>query len=187
MAVSKNNVVTNGLSGLVGDMLVFRNYYGKTIVSSKPKERTVNPSVSQQAHTKKFQEAILYAKAAVKNPQTMEIYEQAAKNGLTPYNIAIADFFHAPDIKMIDLSEYTGKLGDLIRIQVVDYEVKEVVVTIINPDGTEVEHGNAQYSELTGNWEFRATATNTSLDGDKIIVTATDIPGNIGMTEEVLA
>lgn len=62
MAVSKNNVVTQGLSGLVGDMLVFRNYFGKTIVSSKPKARTGEPSVSQQAHTKKFQEATLYAK-----------------------------------------------------------------------------------------------------------------------------
>ena len=42
MAQSKNNVITHGLTGLVGDMLVFRNRGGKTFVSSNPKKEQVN-------------------------------------------------------------------------------------------------------------------------------------------------
>ena len=40
MAESKNNVLTHGLSGKVGDLIVFRVRGNKTFVSSKPKERT---------------------------------------------------------------------------------------------------------------------------------------------------
>ena len=36
MVESKNNVITYGLSGKVGDLIVFRNRGGKTFVSSKP-------------------------------------------------------------------------------------------------------------------------------------------------------
>jgi hypothetical protein len=34
MAKSKNNLVTHGLSGKIGDMLVFRQVGGETIVSA---------------------------------------------------------------------------------------------------------------------------------------------------------
>ena len=62
MAESKNNVITHGLTGLVGDMIVFRNRGGKTYVSSKPKERTGELSDGQKQQQKRFQEAILYEK-----------------------------------------------------------------------------------------------------------------------------
>lgn len=186
MAQSKNNVVTHGLSGLVGDMLVFSNRHGKTFVSSKPKERTGELSQKQLENKAKFQEAILYAKTAIRNEAINEVYKKEAVDGASTYNIAVADFFKAPNINEIDVRGYMGKIGDKISIQVIDITVEEVTVTIQNPDGTEVEHGNATYSELTGKWEFTAKANNASLDGDKIIVTATDMPGNIGLQEKTI-
>jgi len=39
MAESKNNIITHGLSGKVGDLIVFSQRNGKTIVSRAPKER----------------------------------------------------------------------------------------------------------------------------------------------------
>jgi len=62
MAESKNNVITHGLAGLVGDLIVFRNRGRKTFVSSKPKERTGEPSEAQKQHHRRFQEATIYAK-----------------------------------------------------------------------------------------------------------------------------
>ena len=47
MAESKNNVITHGLSGKVGDLIVFRSRFGRTFVSSKPKERTGELSVGE--------------------------------------------------------------------------------------------------------------------------------------------
>ena len=54
MAQSKNNIVTHGLSGKVGDILVFSQRNGKTIVSKAPKERTGEASAKQKEQIAKF-------------------------------------------------------------------------------------------------------------------------------------
>jgi hypothetical protein len=121
MATSKNNVVTFGLSGKIGDMLVFRQMGGRTIVSS------------------------------------------------------------APDIEQVDLSGYTGKVGDRILVQASDdFAVKSVHVHIANADGSLVEKGEAEHAGIL--WAYTATQNNESLEGDKIIISASDLPGNV--TEE---
>jgi hypothetical protein len=187
MAKSKNNVVTYGLSGKIGDLLVFSQRDGKTIVSKLPQTPTV-ASEKQKEQRKRFQKATIYAKAAVADVQTKEQYNLAAKKkkGLTAYNIAVADFFNAPDIDTVDLSAYTGSAGDEIRIIVTDdFAVKSVHVHISNADGTLVEEGYAVNS--AGNiWIYAATQNNESLDGDKIVITASDLPGNIVTEETVL-
>lgn len=187
MAESKNNVITHGLSGKVGDLIVFRSRFGRTFVSTKPKERTGEPSEAQQAQKAKFQQAVIYAKAAINDPATMQGYKDAAKDEAMPYTIAIADFFHAPKIDTIDISKYTGKVGDVISLKVSDdFKVVEVIVTILNADGTEVEHGNAVLKAGTIEWIYTAKAANASLDGDKIVIRASDIPGNLSEKEEVI-
>ncbi|MCE5331056.1 MAG: hypothetical protein LLF95_02825 [Bacteroidales bacterium] len=187
MAQSKNNIITHGLSGKVGDLIVFRNRNGKTIVASKPKERTGELSPAQKEHHKLFQQAVIYAKSALVNPETKEAYKEAADEGESAYNVAVADFMNAPDIDEIDLSKYTGKIGDTMTITVTDdFKVAEVSVTIFNEDGTEVEHGLAQ-SGLGGlQWLYTATAANSSLVGDKIIVRAYDLPHNKTEEERVI-
>jgi len=187
MAESKNNVITHGLSGKVGDMIVFSTRNGKTIVSSKPKARTGEPSDVQKAHQAKFQQAILYAKAAINDPATMQDYKDAAGDGVTPYNVAVADFFHAPDILKVDISNYGGKVGDTIKITVTDdFKVKEVSVRILNIDGTQVEHGMAIENSGTYEWIYTATAINENLNGDKIVIEASDMPGNVSEKEEII-
>ena len=187
MAESKNNIITHGLSGKVGDLIVFRNRNGKTYVASKPKERTGELSEAQKEHQKFFQQAVIYAKSALVNPETKQAYKDAADEGESAYNVAVADFMHAPDIDEIDLSKYTGKVGDTIMVTVTDdFKVAEVSVTILNADGTEVEHGLAQ-SALGGlQWLYTATAVNNSLEGDKIIIRASDLPHNKAEEERVI-
>jgi hypothetical protein len=188
MAESKNNVITRGLSGKIGDMIVFSNRHGKTIVSNKPKERSGVQSEVQKAHKAKFQQAVIYAKAAIKDPATMQGYKDKAKDGVMPYNVAVADFFHAPDFQSVELNAYTGKIGDTIKVRVSDgFKVKEVSVTILNADGTEVEKGNAVQIAETDDWIFTAKKANASLDGDKIVIRASDVPGNISEKEEVFS
>jgi hypothetical protein len=183
MAQSKNNVLTHGLTGLVGDMIVFRSRGGKTFVSTKPKERTGEPSENQKLHQGRFQEAILYAKTAIADPATKAEYSKSITGNETAYNIAVADFFHAPDIKDVDLSNYSGKIGETITIRATDnFKVTEVSVSIFNADGTEVEHGLAVLSANGIDWLYTATAENASLNGDRIVIRASDLPGNV--TEE---
>jgi hypothetical protein len=179
MAKQKGNVVTYGLSGKVGDLLVFRNFNGLTVISRPPK---VSDKVSdaQKAQRRKFQRAVLYSNAVAADAEQLAAYAAKAKKGQTGRNVAVADFLHAPDIETIDLSGYHGQPGDVIRIIVTDdFAVKEVRIVITNPDGSLVEEGSAQ-PEATGyEWTYTATAVNESLEGDRIEVFASDTPGNI--------
>ena len=184
MAKQSNNVVTHGLSGKIGDLLVFRQRAGQTVVAKAPqKPRTV--SELQKEQQRKFQRAVLYARAAMADTETGAAYNRAAKRGQTGYNVAIADFFHAPDIHNIDVSGYTGNPGDTICIQVKDdFMVKEVKVTITNADGSLVEEGYASPDAIGYQWTYTATSVNDSLDGDRIEITVSDLPGNI--TQDVI-
>jgi hypothetical protein len=178
MAQSKNNVITHGLSGKVGDILVFRQRYGKTIVSKIP-EQSKPASEKQIQHRKRFQKAVIYAKTAIVANETAELYKKAAQKGRIPLNVAVADFFNAPDIDTVDLSAYTGAAGDEIRIIVTDdFAVKSVHVQISNADGSLVEEGDAVNS--AGDlWIYTATVNNENMEGDRIVIIASDLPGNV--------
>jgi hypothetical protein len=73
MAQSKDNIITHGLSGKLGNILVFSQRHGKTIVSKVPKH---NPeqSAKQKEQVAKFQEAVIYAKTAIKDANTKAAY-----------------------------------------------------------------------------------------------------------------
>jgi hypothetical protein len=186
MAQSKNNIITHGLSGKVGDLIVFRNLNGKTIVASKPKEYTGELSDAQKAHQKRFQQAVLYAKSAIADSTTNEGYKNAAEKGRTAFNVAVADFLNAPEISEVNLEKYTGKIGDTIGVTVTDdFSVEEISVTIQNADGTQVEQGLAKKASGSLEWIYTATADNSSLEGDKIIIRASDLPGHVTEREEL--
>jgi hypothetical protein len=180
MAKQKGKVVTHRLSGKIGDLLIFRQRAGMTVVAKVP---TVSQKATkaQLAQRHRFQRAVLYAGGvAADDAALVEAYTGKTKPGQTFRNLAIADYLHAPDIELIDLSGYHGKPGEVIRIEVTDdFAVREVKVVITNPDGTLVEEGFAK-PEATGyEWTYTATATNDDLSGDRIEVFASDTPGNI--------
>jgi hypothetical protein len=186
MAKQKNNVVTHGLSGKIGNLLLFRQCAGQTVVSKIPAVSKYE-SEGQRAHRRRFQRAVLYSGATVSDPVLNEAYAAKAGKGKTARNMAVADFLRAPDIDVIDLSGYHGHPGDVIRIEATDdFAVKEVKVVITNPGGDLVEEGFAK-AEATGyEWTYTATAENESLDGDRIEVFASDTPGNITQRLEEL-
>jgi hypothetical protein len=186
MAKSKNNVVTYGLSGKIGNLLIFRQRNGQTVVSGIPK-RSKELSEKQKQHHKHFQEAIIYAKTATADPDTKAAYQSSAPKGLSAYNMAVADMLHAPDIESIDLSNYAGQPGDTIRIVAKDdFLVKNVHVSIINEDGSLVEDGNATPDASCLSWTFTATKKNENTTGDKIVITSSDLPGNTAQSEQII-
>lgn len=180
MAQSRNNVITHGLSGKVGDILVFSQRNGKTIVSKTPKERKGEASIKQKEQMAKFQEAIIYAKSALLDPITQELYAAASKSrkGISTYNVAVADLLNAPKIEEIDVNNYSGEINDTISVKVTDdFQVVAVKVIINNGDGSLVEQGNATLKGIK--WIYTATVKNDDLSGDKITIQATDIPENL--------
>jgi len=65
MAKSKNNVITHGLSGLIGDLLVFRQRANKTIVADRPKPFSTPPTDLQLGIQRRFKRAAQYARKAI--------------------------------------------------------------------------------------------------------------------------
>jgi hypothetical protein len=177
MAKVKKNVVMKGLSGMLGDQVVVRqDKAGRTIICIKPtfpEDREL--SNAQQEQVEAFKEAAQYAKAAAR---TEAIYAEKAED--TPrsgYNIAIADWFHEPEVDEIDLSGWTGQAGESIRIRAVDdVKVKRVTVLITSEEDMLIEQGAAAQED--GLW-WVYTTTQAVSGQPKVIAVAQDLPGHV--------
>jgi hypothetical protein len=87
---------------------------------------------------------------------------------------------------MVDFSAYTGAAGDEIRIIASDdFMVKSVYVQINDADGAPIEEGEA-VNKAGSLWIYTATQNNNSLTGNKIVISASDLPGNITTEEKSL-
>ncbi len=187
MAKVGKNIVTTGMTGKIGDLIVFRSSGGRTIVASKPVKMHRELSEPQKLHRRKFQHAILYGKGIYSNPALKAQYQAKAGEGESAFNVAVADYLNAPDIDEIDVSNYTGQPGSTIQIQVTDdFMVTGVQVEIYNGEGELVEQGNAVQHANLSDWLFTATVANGSISGDKIVIKATDLPENLTQMETIL-
>ena len=74
MAEVKKNPFTKGLSGAVGDYMVFRRVGKQTIVSTTPVYSGV-VSDKQKAVRERFQMATIYAKSVTHDPTLKEEYD----------------------------------------------------------------------------------------------------------------
>jgi len=187
MAKSAKNIVLYGASGKLGGQIVIRQRGGQTILSQAPGEREKAPTEAQKAQQMKFQQAILYGKAQLADETAKAEYAAKSDERRSAYNVAVADFLHAPDVDEIDVTDYHGAINDSIRVRVTDdFKVQQVQVSIVNADGTLVEEGNAAKQGNEIDWIYTATATNESKEGDKIVVRASDKPGNISALEQAM-
>jgi hypothetical protein len=100
MAKVKKNVLIEGLSGRIGN-LVFRQYGDKTVVSSRPRhDPKRQPTPGEAKQRKRIQEAARTAKATLETDDGRAYY-QAARLRLgkrSAYHTAIFDFFGEPEI-----------------------------------------------------------------------------------------
>ena len=176
MAKVRNNIVIQGLSGSLGDQLVVKlDKAGRTIVGVSP---TFDPNRSyseaqleQQDH---FREAAAYAKSA----KSQEVYIEKSKDTpRMPANVAMADWFHAPEILELDVSAWHGAVGQMIRVKAMDdVQVTQVNLVITDSAGAVLEQGQAVRAD--GLW-WNYTATATAPESPRIVVTARDLPGHI--------
>ncbi len=59
MAIVVDNIYTKGISGRVGDALLYKQYGNKTVVTAFPRLSSLAPSARQLAQRKKFALAVL--------------------------------------------------------------------------------------------------------------------------------
>ncbi|MEJ7780373.1 MAG: hypothetical protein WKF68_12370 [Daejeonella sp.] len=188
MAKSKNNVVTHGLSGLIGDLLVFRQRANKTIVADRPRAFSKPPTAIQLEIRQRFKKAVQYAKKALLDPILKAAYQAMTKLGQTAFNTAFADYQRAPEFDAeVSLETYSGAAGEEITVSVLDdFRVTSVKVEIRKLDGSLLEEGNAVQSDNGLDWVYTTTMVNTELAGSTIIFTASDLPGNRTVLEKTM-
>lgn len=188
MASSKFNVLTHGLSGLVGDMLVFRQKAGRTIVASRPRPTSRPVKAIALAIRDRFRRAASYAASVMSNLVLKDEYQLTAKPGQSAYNMAFTDYQKAPEIyEDINLAVYTGAIGEAIEVSVMDdFRVESVSVQIRTAGDTLIEEGAAVQSVNGLDWVYTTTAENAELLGTRIIITAKDLPGNETVLEKIV-
>jgi len=176
MAKVRKNIVVQGLSGLLGDQLVLKHdKAGRTIVSAKPTfdENRAFSEGQKEVH-ENFRDAAAYAKDA----KDQAVYVNLAEGTpMSAYNVALADWFHAPEIQELDVSAWHGQAGQVIRIKAVDdVQVTQVNVVITDGAGAVLEQGAATRAE--GRW-WSYTTTAAAPEGPRVVATARDLPGHI--------
>jgi hypothetical protein len=179
MAKVAKNVLTRGLSGKVGNLVVFRNNGGETVLTSAPGRRILPMTEAQLLHLEQFREAVIYAKSVMANPGRKAEYEPLVSRGISVYNLAVADFLKPPVIREMDISNYTGQAGEKIRVRATDnFRISEIRVTVFKADNTIVESGIAAAEENGLDWSYTATGVNNAMTGGRITAMAVDLPGH---------
>ena len=187
MAYSTDNVIIYGAHGTFAKQLVIRQRFGRSILCKRPRKSTQPPSEAQLAVRERFVAATQYAKLVMANPDLQVTYQAAAKNGLTVYNLAIADLLHAPEVQEVDASAYTGAAGSTIRVRAIDdFKVNAVQVSILSAANELLEQGAAVPSSNGMDWTYTAATDNPVTAGCTIKVQASDLPGNAAVKEQVL-
>ncbi len=185
MAKVRLNPIFEALRGQIGD-LVFRRYGDKVVVSRKPDTEGREFSEAQLAHQERFRQAALFGKMVMADPETKTIYEQAARaKGKPVFSLTVADFFHAPSVDEVDLSGYTGAIGDEIAVTASDdFAVVGVSVSLTGVEGDVIEGGEAvETPPESGRWVYTATAVVLPGTTVRMAVTARDRPGGVGEAE----
>ncbi|MFT3770910.1 MAG: hypothetical protein QM820_36285 [Minicystis sp.] len=179
MARIRNNVILHGVSGMIGNQIVVRRGKdGRGVLAARPSvAEDREGSEKQKEHRETFRQSVLYAKGAQTKPEYQKL---ADSRGVSAFNVAMADFFHPPEIQAIDLDGYHGAAGEKITIVAVDdVKVTEVGVILTDDNDNVIEKGQAVVSpEDPHRWVFTATTAAPSASV-KVVVDVADLAGQV--------
>lgn len=151
---------------------------GKIVIADHPKFDDHRVSAEARGSHREFlREAVNFAQMAVEE----EVYiNKAREMGTTAYNIAIVDWLGAPKVLEIDVDNWTGDVGQVIRVKAKD-NVMVAAVTVVIRDANErmLEEGVAVQSGNGSAWWDYTTRSRIKMIPFPIVeVTARDLPGN---------
>src|SRR6476620_1358689 len=111
MAILKQNPIMTGASGMLGKIVVYRQYRGRTLMCNRPrKQKVITPH--QQKMKSRFLEAVAFAKKQIADPVSKALYQPGPDSKFTSaYAAALADYLKRPVIEEVDVSGYHGNEG----------------------------------------------------------------------------
>ena len=92
MGKLKDNVLVNGMSGSIGNVLLKQYKYG-TVISKMPDRSKVKLTKHQKNLNSRFQDAVAYAQAVINDPKKKSGYEKKAKREKrSVYHVALSEY-----------------------------------------------------------------------------------------------
>lgn len=184
MSIIRENIMMEGVSGMLGDVVVFRQLRGKTIMANRPSKPRFQ-SALQRENRLRFRQATTFAKQAMKDPQKKEYYLAKARKLRLPnaYTAAITDYMRKPAVTAV---KHKGKdQGNIAIIANKEgFTLASVTVSMVNAEGTTLTTETAVLKDrLKNEWIARLapdiwTHHNAGDGKCRIMVTATDHIGN---------
>lgn len=157
--------------------IVFKTVRGKTILAQSPTVAAREASPAQLAQRERFTAACNYAREVLSDPLQRRLYADLARERDRRIDKMIeSDFLTSPTVDLVDVANYRGEPGGLVRVLATDdIEVVAVTVEIRTASDAKVESGAA--AKVHGVWNYTATATAPQ---EALVITATarDRPGN---------
>src|SRR6478736_4089505 len=127
-----------GFKGAIGD-LVFRNYYGKTVVSIRPVYKNETNTEARRIARGRFFDATQYASNAMEDPKQKVYYKQKAKQLKLPnaYTAALTDYLRKAKAAAVKPSSFAAKKGNVIHIKVTKgvFKINRITAKLYNHDG----------------------------------------------------
>ena len=179
MAQSLPDPSARKLKGKIGNF-VYYELNGKSCVRSVP-HRVAPPTSAEKENQSRFRAASKFAHSTLTDPEQNARYAEAASRaGSTAYNVAVSDFMHPPVITEVDLTGYTGKAGESIRICAEEKKIGAAAVNLVIVDGAKavLEEGAATAENDGVTWRYTAQRELPSGQSLWITTTARDQPGN---------
>ena len=174
-------------SGIFGNQVLLRSRRKNTVMTIEPVKNSKTYTENQEKVKERFRNGAAWAKEILKDPDLYELYLSRARDGKTPYTVALTDYLRPPKILLIDTANYTGAEGDEVIVSAVDdVKVMQVEVAITGPNGVQVENGVCTRSQFGNFWTYVATTGVETTAGLTITARATDIPGNKGESQVTL-
>ncbi len=93
MARLQTNLVTEGISGKLSNV-VFKRYAYGTVVSKVPDRSKVQLSASQKNANKRFKEAVAFAKEVLKDPERSAEFEKVKKTEQSLYHAVLSSYLN---------------------------------------------------------------------------------------------
>jgi hypothetical protein len=190
MPVFKDNIIMEGLSGMLGDVVVFRQLRGKTVMSNRP-SKPRSQSEQQRANRQRFKAAAQFAREAMQDPEKKERYRfKAQKLGLpNAYTAALTDYMRKPSVASVKCN---GRANDRITIRASKkgFTLASVEVTLADAHGAPLTTQTAALKDRgTNEWIVRLPAAMWAARGGepgkgcRVIVVAKDHTGNMTRSE----
>ena len=179
-----------GISGRVGN-LVFRTTADARTYAQQAPARTKRPATPAQQQWRRgtFREAVAYGNAQKRDPAGVAYYERfkAAGSFKSVYSLALADYTKPPEVRAVEIANYRGQAGHLLRVQAHDpYGIVAVRVQVLDAAGQVLEEGEAA---ATGEdwWEYTTGQTHAPGMARQVRALAFDRPGNVAAGSEEVA